>query len=257
MGHSVFECNRQTMDLTNPDAVKNVFDNNYFDLVIHTALVGREQLYQPLNGTESLEYMDDPIVKANVDLFKTLLEYRHRYGKLINFGSGNEFNTDEDIVHASENEIFSFDNMPRYSYGFAKNYISRTLLQYEDFYTLRLFGVFHYTESPWRFFKKLLNQKNKDFHIVEDRMFDFINLDDITPMIDIIAGGECRDRDINLVYQEKYTLSYMASEFNDITNTNANIIIDNPNGKSYTGDYSKFYNYNTPKMGLHLGYLRY
>ena len=76
-------------------------------------------------------------------------------------------------------------------------------------------------------------------------------------MVDIVMNGECRHSDINIVYKDKYKLSEMAAEFNAITDSQTNIIVDDPNGNNYTGDYERFYSYNTPKMGLHLGFLRY
>ena len=249
-GHQVFDCGRDKLDLLDANAVKTFFNGSiYFDLVIHTALVGRENLY------DLKQSMSDPIIRDNLRMWDNLVNNRHRFKRLINLGSGNEFDTDLDIIMADEKDIF--EREPKYTYGHVKNMISRDLYQYEEFYNLRLFGVFHYSESPKRFFKKIYAHSRQDYHIYEDRMFDFINLEDITPMIEIIGEGKCTHKDINLVYRDKMRLSEMAAEFNGISGSNANIIIDNPAGKNYTGDFTKFYSYNTPKMGLQLGWLRY
>ena len=76
-------------------------------------------------------------------------------------------------------------------------------------------------------------------------------------MIDIVANGQALHRDINLVYQDKMLLSDLAKLFNDITMSEAKIIVDQVNPNNYTGDHRKFASYNTPKMGLQLGFLRY
>jgi nucleoside-diphosphate-sugar epimerase len=249
-GHQVFECGRDKLDLLDANAVKTFMNgSNYFDLVIHTALVGRENLY------ELKQSMNDNIIKDNLRMWDNLVQNRHRFKRLINFGSGNEFDTDMDITIADEDLIFSRE--PKYTYGWVKNFISRDMRQYENFYNLRLFGVFHYSEDSKRFFKKIYTHSKQDYHIYQDRYFDFINLEDVTPMIDIVMNGECKHHDINLVYQEKMKLSEMALQFNAITMSNTNIIVDDPDGKNYTGDFSKFYSYNIPKIGLHLGWLRY
>jgi nucleoside-diphosphate-sugar epimerase len=249
IGHRIFECNRSIVDLLDTQAVNTFFNNNYFDLVIHTALVGRENI-QALK-----KELNDDIVRDNLRIWDNLTRNRHRFKRLINFGSGNEFDIDQDVMMAQEVDIFECE--PKYSYGYVKNQISKDLRQYEGFFNLRLFGVFHYSESPRRFFKKIYTHSRQDFHIPEDRFFDFINLEDITPMIDIIMNGESKHQDINVVYKEKLKLSEMAHMFNGITMSNTNIIVDNPNGNSYTGDFTNFYSYNTTKMGLPLGFLRY
>ena len=248
-GHQVFECNRDTLNLLDRDAVTKFFNSHYFDLVIHTALIGRENLYELKSS------ISDPIIKDNITMWDNLVVNRHRFKRLINFGSGNEMDNDMDITMAEETLIF--EREPAYTYGWMKNFISRDLVQYENFHTLRLFGVFHYSESPKRFFKKIYKHSRQDYHIYQDRFFDFINLEDVAPMVDIVMNGECRHRDINIVYKDKYKLSEMAAEFNAITDSQTNIIVDDPNGNNYTGDYERFYSYNTSKLGLHLGFLRY
>lgn len=249
-GHRVFECNRSTLDLLDKNAVDNFFKKETFDVVIHTALSGRENLY------ELKQSFNHEIIKNNLTMWDNLVRNRHRFKRLINFGSGHEFDIDNDINYAEEKDIFTVDE-PKFTYGWVKNFIARDIPQYEEFYNLRLFGVFHYTESPKRFFRKIQTRAKQDFHIEGDKFFDFINLEDIIPMIDIIMNGQAKHRDINMVYNEKFKLSDHAKLFNDITMNQSNIIIDNTSNKNYTGDSSRFYSYNTPKLGMELGFLRY
>ena len=249
IGHQVFECNSSSLNLLDSQAVRTFFNSNYFDLVIHCALIGRENLY------ELKQSNNDRIIADNLLMWENLKSNRHRFRRLINLGTGNEFDTDTNIDYAEEKDIFKKE--PSYTYGYVKNLIARQIKDLENFYNLRLFGVFRYSESNKRFFKKLKNHANRDFHIFEDRYFDFINLEDITPMVDIIAEGQAQHQDINLVYQEKMLLSDLARLFNNITLNNSNIIVDKVSENNYTGDYSRFYSYNTSMLGLHLGFLRY
>lgn len=249
LGHRVFNCNRSTLNLLDAESVKQFFAANYFDLVIHCALVGRESLYVPKQSDT------DQLIMDNLSMWENLKNNRHRFRRLINFGTGNEFDTNTNIDYAEEPNIF--DCTPTHTYGYVKNLIGRDLQTQEEFYNLRMFGVFRYSESPKRFFRKLRNHSKRDFYILEDRYFDFINLEDITPMIDVIAQGQCHHKDINMVYNEKMLLSNLARQFNEITGTNANIIVNNVIENNYTGDYSRFYSYNTDKLGLYLGFLRY
>ena len=249
VGHRVFECNRQSLDLLDAGIVTTFFNSNYFDLVIHCALSGRENLY------ELKQSMNHDIIKTNLVMWDNLIKNRHRFKRLINLGTGHEFDIETDINYAEESDILQAD--PKFTYGWAKNFIARDLMQYDEFYNLRLFGVFHYTENNKRFLKKLYTRAKQDFLVDEDKCFDFFNLEDITPMIDIIAQGHCKHKDINLVYKDKYTLSQQAQLFNDIKLNQSNIIINSKSNNNYTGDSDKFYSYNTSKLGLELGFLRY
>jgi nucleoside-diphosphate-sugar epimerase len=250
VGHQVFDCGRDKLDLLDANATKAFMNGStYFDLVIHCALVGRE------NINDLKQSMNDTIVSDNLRMWDNLVNNRHRFKRLINIGTGHEFDIDNDVNYAEEIDIFKAE--PKYSYGFVKNQIAKDLVQYENFYNLRLFGVFHYSESPKRFFRKIFTSSNREFHIPQDRYFDFINLEDIPPMIEIIMNGEAKHRDINMVYQDKKLLSELANMFNLITMSQAKIIVDNTNGLSYTGDHRRFSSYNTLKMGLPLGFLRY
>jgi nucleoside-diphosphate-sugar epimerase len=249
-GHQVFDCGRDKLDLLDANAVRAFMNGSiYFDLVIHTALVGRENLY------ELKKSMDDKIIQDNLKMWENLKANRHRFKRLINLATGNEFDTDTNIEFAQESEIF--EREPKYTYGYVKNLIARDVTTIENCYNLRLFGVFHYSESPKRFFQKINRSTNQEFHIYQDRLFDFINLEDIPPIIEIVGAGEAKHNDINLVYKDKMKLSELAKLFNEITMSEANIIVDNSTGPNYVGDYRRFESYNTPKMGLQLGFLRY
>ena len=250
IGHQIFDCGRDKLDLLDADAVRQFFNGStYFDLVIHCALVGRENIH------ELKQSMNDTVAKENLRMWNNLVNNRHRFRRLINIGTGHEFDADTNVDYAEETDIFNAD--PKHSYGYVKNMIARDIPQYENFFNLRLFGVFHYTESPKRFFRKIQTHAKREFHIPQDRPFDFINLEDIPPMIDIIMNGDAQHRDINMVYQEKLLLSELAHMFNAITISQTKIIVDDPNGFAYTGDHRRFSSYNTPKMGFPLGFLRY
>ena len=249
VGHQIFACSRDKLDMLDANAVRQFFNTTYFDLVINCALVGRDNINDPMQSIQ------DPLIRDNLRIWDNLVNNRHRFKRLINFGSGHEFDIDRDINYAQELDIFNCE--PTFSYGYVKNFISRDAIQYENFYTLRLFGVFHYSENTKRFFKKLWTKPKQDFIIENDRYFDFINLEDIAPMVELIGAGQVKDRDINLVYNEKLLLSDLAKQFNEIKILESNIIVNNISNNSYTGDFTKFYQYNTPKLGMHLGWLRY
>jgi nucleoside-diphosphate-sugar epimerase len=246
IGHQVYEAHRGVVDLTNAESVRQMFDANFYDAVIHCALAGREQIYD----------ISDENYLANLAMFNNIWANRHRFRRMINLGSGNEFDTETDIFLAHEDHILDVE--PRHSYAKAKNEISRRIRETEEFYTLRLFGVMHYTEGNRRFFSKIKATSPMPFTIDQDRYFDYINLEDVPPMIDVVMNGQSQHKDINMVYHQKMKLSEMANMFSAIQMLPTDRIkIKGTSDLNFTGDGQRFASYNLPQLGLPLGMLRY
>lgn len=243
--HEVYAPGRAVLDLTNNQSVDNFFANNQFDTVIHCALIGRD----------NINSVDQNIVNGNLSMFTNLWRNRHRFNNLINMGTGNEFDTSTNIENATENELFN--HLPVASYAYVKNLVARICSQTENFYNMRLFGVFHHTEVSRRFFKRLHVAK-EPFHIFQDQYFDFFNLEDLMPMIDCIVQGEAVHQDINMCYQEKYLQSELALIFAEIHGIDKSLIeVDSVSNINFTGDASRLMSYNFKLKGLNEGLLAY
>jgi GDP-L-fucose synthase len=244
--HTVFAPGHSTMDLTNTVSVNRFFEKNQIDTVIHCALVGRDRI----------NAVDATVLTQNLEMFNNLWHNRQNFGRLINCGTGNEFDTNLDLDHARESTLF--DRMPIASYGTAKNLIARIIEHTPEFYNLRLFGVFHYTENPRRFFQRLRNATaNNPLRISQDHEFDFFNLEDIMPMIDIVMAGQALHRDINMVYPTKRLLSEHAALFSACQGLELPVVIEQRGENNFTGDSSIFDSYNIPVKGLEQGFLKY
>lgn len=240
----IFSPSRAELDLRNLDSVTAYFDNNKIDYVIHCALSGRELL----DSTDPEYFVDGLLMFRNIWLNRT------KFNKFINLGTMLECNQFEDNTNFDEYHFLN--HLPITSYGLAKNIIARIISETDKFFNLRLFGVFHETENENRFFKKII--KNPEVIINEDKFIDFIYLDDIFPVIDIILNDKANDKHINVVYNKKYKLSELAYMLCDNLNLNkTKIKIINPNGKNFTGDDSKISNYKLKFIGLEEGLKRY
>ena len=75
------------------------------------------------------------VLVKNIQMFYNLLNNKHYFGKLINFGSGAEL------------------NMPTDPYGLSKNIISKIIDAEPHFYNIRIYGVFDENELDTRFIK--------------------------------------------------------------------------------------------------------
>jgi nucleoside-diphosphate-sugar epimerase len=240
-GHSV-------LDLTNAQSVDKFFADYKVDYVIHCALAGRDRI----------NAVDPALVTANLEMFNNLWRNRAHFTKFINMGTGNEFDTSTNINIAPEHEFYN--HLPMASYGYAKNIIARLIASTQDFYNLRLFGVFHHTESDKRFFKRLLHATDSaPFRIFQDHQFDFVNLEDLVPVIDsILEGPSINEYDINIVYMQKYLLSEYAHMFADVHNIpHSRIIVEDTGANNFTGNGFHLGSNNFTFKGLIAGFEQY
>jgi GDP-L-fucose synthase len=245
--HTIFAPGHSVIDLTNGESVDNFFNRHNIDVVIHCALAGRDRI----------NAIDHNLTIQNLEMFNNLWRNKKRFGKLINCGTGNEFDTSTNIIDAKEEEVF--DHLPRASYGYAKNLIARLIHNTDNFFNLRLFGVFHHTESPKRFFKLIYNATDSTpFRIFQDQYFDFINLEDIIPMIDAILDDTAQHHDINMVYKQKYLQSELARMFAEIHNIpHKRIIVEHKSDINFIGSSARLANHDFVFKGLEDGFRKY
>ena len=240
--HTVIAPNRVELDCLDKQSVDTFFQQHSIDIVIHTALTGRENLF-----SSDPQYLVDSLL-----MWRNIYDNRHRYAQLIQFGSAYELDLAVPNVNATLADVRN--TLPKYSYGYAKNIIARICADTENFYTLRLFGNFHYTEKDFRFFKKLYTADN--FVINEDKYFDYFYLKDVLKVVKFVIDERPPARDINLVYKEKYTLSDQVDMFSKINQLTTSIEVK-ASGVPITGDHSILYSFGIELDGLAAGFAEY
>lgn len=243
-GYQVSAPSSQELDLRDILQVQDWFNRNTVDAVVHCALSGREDL----PSTDS-QYLADGLL-----MFRNLWRVRDKFNKLINLGTAYELDLNKNNSLVTEDEFLN--HLPLTSYGYSKNIIARIIRETENFFNLRLFGVFHETESDSRFFKrvKLLDQVT----IFSDIYLDYIYLEDIFPVINSVLLGNCQIKDVNVVYATKYRLSEMAGLLCDYLNfPRSKIIVKHTGNENLTGDSSKMASLNLPAIGLLNGLRKY
>ncbi len=242
--HEILTPNRAQMDLLDIQSVSAWFDRYQVDTVIHCALSGREVL-----DSKDPVYLSDGLL-----MFRNLWLNRHRFKKLINLGTAYEHDLNQDNTMIKEGDFIN--HLPLTSYGYAKNIVARIISETENFYNLRIFGNFHETESDRRFFKRVINQPVVE--IFNDQYLDYIYMPDILPMISQIIEDYIPDKEINMVYNNKYRISEMAYMLCDFLNLKKDKIkILGYNGRNLTGDGSKLASYGFDFVGLEKGLRNY
>ena len=242
--HTLLTPTRQELDLTNLEQVEDWFSNNEVDVVVHCALSGREVL----SSTEP-QYLSDGLL-----MFRNLWLQKPRYKRFVHLGTAYEFDLTKNNNNVLEHEFVH--HIPRTSYGYAKNIAARIIRDTPGFYNLKLFGVFHETESSNRFFQRV---KQQDEVIINNDIYlDYIYLPDILPMLERMVEGHSQHSDVNMVYPHKYRLSEMAEILcNNLGLPLTKIKIKNSAGNNLTGDSVVLSSYNFKLVGLEQGLRNY
>ena len=227
--YNITSITRQDFDLTDSFETLKYFSDKYFDIVIHCAVSGGSRL-----KTETWSDMD-----GNLKMYYNLLNCKHKFGKLIHFGSGAE------------------TNAPESPYGLSKRVIANSILEQDNFYNIKIFGVFDENELDTRFIKgnikRYINKESILIH--QDKFMDFIYLEDISHIINYYLSNNIKlSSDINMSYIKKYKLSDIANIINNLSNHKVDINIEcNDISLNYCGNGLKLNSLNLNLKGIELG----
>ena len=246
--HTIHSFSRSELDLLDAVAVHRQLKDQQYDAVIHCASRGR-------NDARSV---DSGIVAENLTAWLNLHSNRHDFGMLINLASGAEFDIDKNIDNV--NELGIWNSLPTHSYGLSKNAIARSVQTTDNFYNLSIFGCFDPSEDNRRPLKRLTEQlsNGQEFRIGQDKMFDMVSIGDLTTVITAVLDNNIRDKDLNIVYNQKFKLSEIMKMYAELHQLDYNLIrVDNLDSNNYTGNGSRLAAYNLPLMGLELSLKNY
>ena len=142
--YEVTTITRNECNLNDILAVNNYFQDKYFDVIIHCAVKGGSRLQQD----------DWSVLDTNLQMYYNLYSNKNKFGKLIHFGSGAEI----------------CDNTN--PYGFSKEVIRKSILNNNNFYNLRIFGVFDENELDTRFIKGNIKRylNNEPMIVYQDKV---------------------------------------------------------------------------------------
>ena len=200
---------RKDFDLTDRYATDKWFDGKYFDVVIHTAVKGGSRLL--VDGGN--------IFYENIQMFYNLLNNKHCFGKLINFGSGAEL------------------GIPNNPYGLSKNIISRIIDNEDNFYNIRIYGVFDENELDTRFIKsnikRYINKEPIEIH--QNKLMDFFYMKDLIKLVEYYIREDWPPKNIDCSYADHYTLVDIANIINNLSTYKVEVKVGKEEGKEYVG----------------------
>lgn len=199
--YNVTKISRNDFDLTDYLATFKWFSDKKFDVVIHTAIVGGSRL-QPDSADA---------VNQNLKMLFNLQQNKHTFTKLITFGSGAE--------------IFQ----PNTQYGLSKRAITEIVNNTENWYNLRIFGVFDHNELDTRFIKSSINRyiRKKPMIIHSDKIMDFFYMQDLAMLVDHYITNDTLPKFVNCSYKTKLTLRNIADYINTLDIHQVSVILEN------------------------------
>ena len=182
---------RKDFNLTDRHATNTWFKNKYFDVIIHTAIVGGNRL--------KIDTGD--IFYQNIQMFYNLLNNKHCFGKLINFGSGAEL------------------GIPNNPYGLSKNIISRIIDSEPHFYNIRIYGVFDENELDTRFIKSnIIRYINKEpLKIHQNKIMDFFYMKDLVTLVKYYISETYLPKNVDCSYDHNHSLHDIAYMINNLS----------------------------------------
>lgn len=206
--------NKEELDLTDTRSVDKFFEGKYFDVVIHTATVGGSRLQED----------DETVSFYNLVMFYNLIRKREQFNKLISFGSGAEYRGE-------------------YSpYGFSKSIINKLIQKYDNFYNLRIYGVFNENELDTRFIKASIKNvlQGNPIKIHQDKLMDFIYMPDLISIVEFYITRTDLLKEIDCIYDDTVSLSNIAQQINNLAINKVPInILDPLPGQNYIGNYTE------------------
>ena len=211
--HFVTAISRASFNLLDVTAMSKFFESkHHFDVVIHCAAAGAANPRE-----EKWDIMDN-----NLRMYYNLLQFRKHYTRLIHFGSGAE------------------TYLPSTPYGYSKKVIAKSILNQDNFYNIKIFGVFDENELDTRFIKaNILRYINKEpMQIHENKFMDFFYMQDLIKVVNYYISEKEPPKEYDCVYFEgSPTLTQLSLMINDLDEHKVKIFVGNPDGDSYTSKY--------------------
>lgn len=226
------------IDYTKSELVDSFIQNHKVDVILHAAIKGGRRIKK--------DSSDD--FYTNILMFENLCKYGI---KLINFDSGASFDRRRSIHKVSESELG--ECIPIDYYGLSKYLTAQKCGFCEHTYNLRFFNVFGPKETDDRFTKvNLYNYINKkEIVVFKDKYMDFFYIEDTKKVLDLYLKRNDLPKDINLVYNQKTTLSDVANMMNNLSSHKVPIkILDSSQDSSYCGNGSILKSLNLNLNGL-------
>ena len=229
--YDVIAPSRAELDLSDDAAVRQLFESRRFDVVLHCATVRSNRMTGEAAN----------LFAINCRMFFNLVRHRSQFGRMLNFGSGAEY----DMRHyrpRMREEYFDI-HTPIDGYGFSKYVCAKYCEQVPNVTNLRFFGVFGKYEA-WqvRFISNACCRVicGLPITIRRDMLLDYLYIDDLTTLVKWFIERPTAHRAYNVCTGTPILLSALARIVAEVSSRNPAIKVLEPGmGTEYSGDNSR------------------
>lgn len=229
--HEVYAPMHDELELLNEAEVDKFFENNKFDVVIHSAVIG---------GNRKAKGIPD-VLKNNLKMFFNLVKNKDSYKKMIFIGSGAEYDRTKQIKKAREIDFGK--NIPNDDYGFYKYLCSKYIELSDNIINLRVFGVFgKHEDYETRLISNIICRVIFDLpvEINQNAIFDFIYINDLVRIIEYFIENKAKHKFYNIGSEKPLDFLTIASFIKKISKKDFQIKIKNPGmDREYNCDNSR------------------
>lgn len=219
------------LNLLDKKAVDEYFQDNYFDVVIHSAVKPGHRNAKDLTS----------LCESNLTMFENLVNNKNKYAKFINLGSGAIYDTTKDITDAKEEDRFK--NKGSKEHDLCKYIMGEKIEELDNFVDLDIFGIFgKYEDYEIRFISNAICKSLFDLPITlrQNRRFSYLYIDDLMPILEIFIENKCNYKSYNIVPDEKVELLELAQIAKKISGKDIDINVAQEGfGLDYTGNNSR------------------
>jgi GDP-L-fucose synthase len=193
------------LDLLDEQAVREYLSAHRFDVVVHAATTrSNRRLEAPAD-------LLDRNCRMFFNLARNLEPGAERFGKMIHFGSGAEY--DRTQLPACVREDYFDTRVPPDAYGFSKYICAKYIERSERIVDLRLFGVFGvYEDYSVRFISNACCRALQGLRIVlrQDVMFDYLYVQDLVKITSWFIENNARHKAYNVCTGRPVALTEVA-----------------------------------------------
>jgi len=217
------------LNLIDKQAVKEYFESNEIDFVIHCASTG---------GARGIQDRDTTI-EDNIAMVDNILKYKKAKTRVILFGSGAMYGKSRPLHKVKEEEIGNV--IPSDLYGKSKMLITEKVKNRDDVVCLNIFACYGYGEKESRFPSYAINQvlKGEDIEINQNVIYDYLFVEDMVKIVEHYITYKPISNIINITPTKSVSLEEIAKIVNRFCGNKVNIKIKNPiMNNEYTGDNS-------------------
>jgi len=227
----LFAPTSKELNLLDQEAVERYVKSNDFDVVLHTAT---------WNATANSPKDINQVLEKNLVMFFNLARLSDRYGKMIYYGSGAEYDRRHYVPFMKEDYFDRF--VPVDQYGLSKYIMSKFAENVDNIVDLRIFGCFGpYEDWEIRFISNAMCKALHGLPITmrQNVFFDYIWVGDLVRMTEWAMRNKTKRRHYNVCTGQHVDLLSLARMVNEVTGKNVPIQVAQEGFKpEYSGDSS-------------------